>query len=109
MADETLTVSKKRSWYTPAEVSLHNCSNDCWVSVFGKVYELTELLASNKGPLGQPLIKFAGEDVSNWFDESTSDVKTQWDPETSLVCPFLPHGRFLHVPPVGMYFTFCSF
>jgi hypothetical protein len=95
-----LMVSKKRLWYTPSEISLHNCSGDCWVSVFGKVYDLTELLASNKGPLCQPIIQFAGEDVSNWFDENTRDVKTQWDAETSLVSSFLPHGRFLHVPPI---------
>jgi hypothetical protein len=98
--EEKLMVSKKRLWYTPSEISLHNCSGDCWVSVFGKVYDLTELLASNKGPLCQPIIQFAGEDVSNWFDENTRDVKTQWDAETSLVSSFLPHGRFLHVPPI---------
>ena len=99
MADE-LIVSKQRAWYTPAEISLHNCSSDCWVSVFGKVYDLSSLLEQNKGPLSAPLIKFAGEDVSNWFDETTRDVKTQWDPDTTLVAPFLPHGRFLHVPPL---------
>ena len=99
-AEEKLVVSKRRAWYTPAEIALHNCAADCWVSVFGKVYELSALLEKSKGPLCQPIIKFAGEDVSSWFDTATGDVKTQWDPENSLVCPFLPHGRFLHVPPV---------
>ena len=54
---DQLVVSKRRMWYTPAEVRLHNCAADCWVSVFGKVYDLTPLLAGNKGPLCQPLIQ----------------------------------------------------
>ena len=97
--EEKLVVSKRRKWYTPSEIALHNCAADCWVSVFGKVYDLTSLLEKSKGPLCQPIIKFAGEDVSSWFDEATRDVKTQWDPENSLVCPFLPLPDAPRRPP----------
>ena len=72
---------------------------DCWVSIFGKVYELTAFLAANKGPLIAPIVEFAGQDISHWFDERTGDVKTKFDEDTGLVLPHLPHGRFCHVPP----------
>jgi hypothetical protein len=90
---------KKRRFYTPAELALHNCAEDCWVSINGNVIDLTAFIAKNRGPLAQPLIAVAGEDISHWFDAKTGNVKTHVDPETDLELPFLPFGRFLHVPP----------
>ena len=40
---------------------MHNCADDCWVSIFGKVFMLTDFLAENKGPLAEPIIQFAGQ------------------------------------------------
>lgn len=34
----------KQEWYTPAEVAVHNKATDCWVSLNGKVYNLTPWL-----------------------------------------------------------------
>ncbi|XP_026757775.1 cytochrome b5 domain-containing protein 1 [Galleria mellonella] len=34
----------KQEWYTPAEVAVHNRAGDCWVSLNGKVYNLTPWL-----------------------------------------------------------------
>lgn len=28
-------------YYTPDDVSLHNCAEDCWLSLFGQVREIT--------------------------------------------------------------------
>jgi cytochrome b involved in lipid metabolism len=36
-------------YFTPDEVSMHNCAADCWVSIFENVYDLTTLLEENKG------------------------------------------------------------
>ena len=36
-------------YFTADEVAMHNCAEDCWVSIFDNVYDLTELLAENKG------------------------------------------------------------
>ena len=38
---------KLRKYYTPAEVAKHNLSNDCWISKFNKVFDLTLLLHAN--------------------------------------------------------------
>ena len=39
----------KRRMYTPNEVALHNCMEDIWLAVFGKVYDLTSFVRENEG------------------------------------------------------------
>ncbi|KAG6463928.1 hypothetical protein O3G_MSEX014159 [Manduca sexta] len=34
----------KQEWYTPAEVAIHNTASDCWVSLNGKVLDMTSWL-----------------------------------------------------------------
>ena len=46
----------RRRYYTPDEVAQHNSGKDCWVSIFGRVFDLTDLIAKNRGPLTQPII-----------------------------------------------------
>lgn len=38
---------KKRRYYTPADVSTHNIPNDCWISLFNEIFDLTELIQKN--------------------------------------------------------------
>lgn len=78
---------------------MHNSTEDCWVSLFHKVYDLTPLIAEHKGPLTQPIVEFAGQDITHWFDSRTGNPKTHIDPLTCLEMPYLPYGRFVHVPP----------
>lgn len=71
---------------------------DCWVSLFGKVLDLTPLLADPQyGTLADPIVAAAGSDVSFWFDKKTGSVKTYVDPATNLVSPYCPQGLFIHV------------
>ena len=86
-------------YYTPAEVTAHNRADDLWVTMFQKVVDLTDLVASNPGHLVEPMIEAAGTDISHWFDSVTKDVRTYIDPETELEVPFCPMGAFLHCPP----------
>lgn len=65
---------KKRRYYTPDEVKAHSLANDCWVSFFNEVYDLTELIQKNYSKLVEPIIKNAGEDITHWFDQETKDV-----------------------------------
>jgi hypothetical protein len=81
------------------------------------------------GLLVQPIIKFAGQDISHWFDPKTKEVsrstavfivvalpwsilttlhrdclftlqpKTHISPLTGLRLPYTPYGRYLHIPP----------
>ena len=38
---------KKRRYYTPVDVSVHNTPNDCWISLFNEIFDLTELIQKN--------------------------------------------------------------
>ena len=85
-------------YYTAEEVAMHNCAEDCWVSIFYDVYDITSLVLKNRGSLAEPLIKAAGKSISQWFD-SDGDIKTFIDPIKNLRLPYTPQGRFIHVPP----------
>jgi cytochrome b involved in lipid metabolism len=86
-------------FFTPEEVSIHNCAEDCWVIIYDDVFDITPLIAANPGELIQPLLKNAGMSISHWFNEKTRAVKTFIDPAKEITMPFLQEGRFLHVPP----------
>ncbi len=66
---------KLRRYYTPAEVKVHNNADDCWVTFFNNVYDLTPLIQENYGPLCEPIIKAAGGDITHWFDFKTKEVE----------------------------------
>lgn len=92
-------VSKQR-FFTPSEVARHNTADDCWVSLFRKVLDLTTIIRETKlGHLVQPLIENAGTDITHWFDPETRNVRTYIDPKTQKEVPFTPMGIFLHCPP----------
>ena len=68
---------KIRRYYTPEEVAQHNTGDDCHVSFFHEVFDLTKLLSDNhesRSELCQPLIKVAGCDITHWFDRNTKEV-----------------------------------
>ena len=47
-------------YFTPEEISIHNCAEDCWVSIYDDVLDITALVGANPGDLIQPLLKNAG-------------------------------------------------
>ena len=100
----------------PNQVAHHSAPDDAWVSFHGNIYDITRLISENEGPLVGPLLKNAGADISHWFnltesaDESENsngekkkvvvvELKTHVDAVTNLRRPYVPHGRFVHVPP----------
>lgn len=36
-----------KRYYTPVDVAVHNTANDCWVTFFNEVYDLTKLIQLN--------------------------------------------------------------
>ncbi len=36
-------------YFTAGEVAQHNSADDCWVSVFDDVYDISPLILANKG------------------------------------------------------------
>ena len=75
---------KLRNYYTPEEVAKHNTSDNCWVSLFNKVYDLTTLVLDNiDKEEADPIKKAAGTDLTVWFDSETTDPTTFIHPETN--------------------------
>ncbi len=71
-----------KKYFTQEEIAQHNSGDDCWVSIFDKVYNLTSLIANNRNALSMPLIEAAGTNISHWFNEKTGDYKTFVDPKS---------------------------
>ena len=43
------TKPSHRRYYMPSEVAQHNTPEDCWLSWFGEVYDLSPVLEQHKG------------------------------------------------------------
>lgn len=86
-------------YFTKEEVSIHNHPESCWVVIFDQVFDVTELVMANRGPLAKPLVEAGGMSISDWFDEKTGDLRTFMDPVRGIEMPYTPTGRFVHVPP----------
>ncbi|XP_053199713.1 cytochrome b5 domain-containing protein 1 [Scomber japonicus] len=95
-------MTERPKYFTPREVSAHNTAEDLWVSLLGKVCDLTPLMTQCKGDaLLLPIMEFAGKDISSWFDPDTKDVLRYVHPLTNCERYYTPRGRFIHVPPAG--------
>uniref|UniRef100_A0A8C6WHT4 Cytochrome b5 domain-containing protein 1 n=1 Tax=Neogobius melanostomus TaxID=47308 RepID=A0A8C6WHT4_9GOBI len=92
-------------FFTPSEVAVHNTAEDLWVSLLGRVLDLTPLAQRHKGRTEQvtrsaaPLLESAGKDISEV--KSVLQVLRFIDPQTQCRRYYTPRGRFLHVPPPG--------
>lgn len=89
-----------KNFYNTTDLEQHTYFNDCWVSISGKVLDLSQLLIKHKSsPLAIPILQNAGKDISHWFDPNTMDPKTRIDIDLGKRVFFTPEGRFLHIPP----------
>ena len=53
-----------RRYYTKADVESHDTFDNCWVSFFNKVYDLTSLIQQNSdSELSKPIIKRVNRDT----------------------------------------------
>ncbi|CDW91187.1 cytochrome b5-like heme steroid binding domain containing protein [Stylonychia lemnae] len=90
---------KLRRYYLPSEVAHHNTKDDCWVSFFNQVFDLTQLLQENfTSELCDPIVLNAGTDITHWFDPLTKEPKTYIDPVKCTTQVYSPIGRYLHIP-----------
>ncbi|KAK9881033.1 hypothetical protein WA026_014376 [Henosepilachna vigintioctopunctata] len=86
---------KKLPYIAPFEVVIHNKPSDCWVSVLGKVFDVTPLIKRYEGQASvKPLIAMAGKDLSHWFDAKTGSIRYCVHPVTGVLTPYCPNGPF---------------
>ena len=89
---------RKKRFYTLQDIEPHSFANDLWVVLFGNVLDLTELVQFYiSSSLCQPIIDFAGKDVTHWFSSKTKEPKTRVDPETGRQIFYCPNGRLSDV------------
>lgn len=90
--------SQKQRYYTVEEVSHHNTANDCWITLFSEVYNLTKVIQQNiASPLTTPLIEAAGSDITYWFDTNSREPRVKVNLQTGLREFYCPTGKYLHV------------
>lgn len=69
---------QKQRYYTLEEVTSHNIANDCWVILFGEVYNLTRIIQENiTNALTTPLVQAAGTDITYWFDAISREPRVR--------------------------------
>eukprot|EP00658_Telonema_sp_P-2_P081832 TRINITY_DN8493_c0_g1_i4.p1 TRINITY_DN8493_c0_g1~~TRINITY_DN8493_c0_g1_i4.p1 ORF type:complete len:238 (-),score=59.17 TRINITY_DN8493_c0_g1_i4:288-1001(-) len=89
-----------RRYYTPSELAQHNTPDDCWLSWFGDIYDLSPVLEQNTGIESKPLVDSAGTDISHWFDPETLNLRQRYGDDL-VKLSFAPLGEVLHKPPAG--------
>eukprot|EP00656_Telonema_subtile_P026186 TRINITY_DN2816_c0_g2_i1.p1 TRINITY_DN2816_c0_g2~~TRINITY_DN2816_c0_g2_i1.p1 ORF type:complete len:181 (+),score=38.42 TRINITY_DN2816_c0_g2_i1:98-640(+) len=87
-----------RRYYMPSEVAQHCTPEDCWLSWFNEVYDLSPVLEQHKGIDTKPLVDSAGQDISHWFDEESGNLRQRFG-EDLVKLSFTPLGDVLHKPP----------
>lgn len=69
--------------YTLEQVSEHKEATDCWMAIDGKVYDVTEYIASEEHPAGKAILKGCGLDASEMFagphSEAAYDMLPQFE------------------------------
>ncbi|KAL4441700.1 hypothetical protein ABPG74_008697 [Tetrahymena malaccensis] len=92
----------QKRYYTIEDLKVHNQANDCWLTFFNQVYDITPLIQQNiNSPLTRPLIEAAGTDITYWFDPKNKEPRKMIDINTGLEKFYCPKGEYLHIPPLG--------
>ncbi|KAL8426131.1 hypothetical protein ACSSS7_008253 [Eimeria intestinalis] len=99
---EVARPSPKGLLVLPEELQCHCSSIDCWVAVYGVIYDLSPLLSLNKNELALPLIQNAGKDISSWFCRDTLQPLAISRVRNDTAELYIhPNSPFLHVPGSG--------
>ncbi|CBZ26910.1 conserved hypothetical protein [Leishmania mexicana MHOM/GT/2001/U1103] len=92
-------------FYTTKEVREHAFHDDAYVSLNGKVLDLTSLIAAYKempkfAHLTKPLVQVAGTDISHWWDAEADDLRSCVDVNSGMRTYAMPLGRVPHMPTI---------
>merc|ERR1719277_924415 len=63
-----MTATKVSRVYTLEECKKHNTYDDCWIIMFGKVYDVTKFLDDHPGG-GEIIVDVTGRDATEDFED----------------------------------------
>lgn len=65
--EENISLPKSTKTFSSSEVAAHNSSNNCWIIINDKVYEVTQYLSSHPGG-SETIIPYCGQDATRAFE-----------------------------------------
>ena len=63
---EDTEVAAQATTYTLTDVDSHNNADDCWLVIDGKVYDVTDYVASHRG--GETILEGCGREATDLFE-----------------------------------------
>lgn len=62
----------RNTYFLPEEVWSHKTSNDCWMTIYGLVKNVSGIIEEfgHDSDLVNPILREAGKDVSYWFEKN---------------------------------------
>lgn len=78
---------EKDAQYTLADIAEHATADDCWFAIEGKVYNVTDFIASGKHGGGDAIIKGCGLDATEMFNNRDGEGSSHSETARS----FLPN------------------
>lgn len=73
--DSTSQTSSQLPFISSDEVATHTDADDCWISIHGKVYDVSSYLPQHPGG-AQVMLKLAGKDATVPFDEVGHSIES---------------------------------
>jgi cytochrome b involved in lipid metabolism len=70
---EQAQMEKTTTSYTLDQVAQHKTKDDCWMSIEGKVYDVTPVTSSGKHPGGPSILQGCGTDATKLFMNRPND------------------------------------
>ncbi len=67
------TIKETPKTFTAQEVATHNTKNDCWMSINGKVLNVTSFISLHPG--GDKILKGCGVDATGYFNKVPSHLQ----------------------------------
>lgn len=82
--DDKIMMSKS---YSLSDISTHSTAKDCWLTIEGKVYDVTKFIPTHPG--GEAILQGCGKDATSMFNSRPNDGTSHSSKARDLLKNFL--------------------